>query len=111
MSRFVSYDVRTVTVNDDHATLVTRDERATAEFDLPDEQCDTPHSTYPFNDDYNIKGATFHYDEIEDYLYLHVRTKPAMETHDAEEGDTTHVSVLGADLGIINIAVSLTDRF
>jgi|APHM01.1.fsa_nt_gi hypothetical protein len=34
-----------------------------------------------------------------------------METHDTEEGDTTHVSVLGVDLSIINIAVSLTDRF
>jgi hypothetical protein len=38
-------------------------------------------------------------------------TKPVVETHDAEEGDTTHISVLGVDLGIINIAVSLTDRF
>ncbi len=40
-----------------------------------------------------------------------MRTKPVVETHDAEEGDTTHVSVRGVDLGIINIAVSLTDRF
>jgi hypothetical protein len=78
---------------------------------VPDEQCDTPHSTYPFNDDYNLKGATLHDDEIEDCFYLHVWTKSAMETHDSEGGDTAHVSVLGVDLGIINIAVSLTDRF
>jgi len=43
-SRFASYDARTVTVNDDHCTLATIEGRVTAEFVLPDEQRDTPHS-------------------------------------------------------------------
>nr|WP_309242254.1 hypothetical protein [Halocatena marina] len=74
-SRFASYDTRTVTANDDHCTLATIDERATAEFVLPDEQRDTPHRKYLFNDDFDVKGATPHYDAVEDCFYLHVRTK------------------------------------
>jgi IS605 OrfB family transposase len=110
-SRFASYDARTVTVNDDHATLATIDGRVTAEFLLPYEQRDTPHSAYLFNDDYDVKGATLHYDTVEDCFYLHVRTKPAMENDDAERGDAKHVSVLGVDLGITNIATTSTGQF
>ena len=110
-SRFASYDTRTVTVNDDHATLATIDGRVTAEFVLPDEQRETPHSEYLCNDDYDVKGATLHYDTIEDCFYLHVRTKPAVENGDSEQGDTKHVSVLGVDLGITNIAVTSTGQF
>jgi len=109
--RFASYDARTVTVNDDHATLATIDERVTAEFVLPDEQQDTPHTAYLFNDDYDVKGATLHYDEVEDCFYLHVRTKPAVENTEADTGDAKHVSVLGVDLGITNIAVTSTGEF
>ena len=110
-SRFASYDARTVTVNDDHATLATIDGRVTVGFVLPDEQRDTPHSAYLFNDDYDVKGATLHYDMVEDCFYLHVRTKPAVENDDAEQGDAKHVSVLGVDLGITNIATTSTGRF
>ena len=110
-SRFASYDTRTVTVNDDHATLATIDGRVTAEFVLPNEQRDTPHSEYLFNDDYDVNGATLHYDEAEDCFYLHVRTKLAVENDDAEQGDAKHVSVLGVDLGITNIATTSTGRF
>ncbi|WP_135855079.1 RNA-guided endonuclease InsQ/TnpB family protein [Halorussus salinus] len=110
-SRFASYDARTVTVNDDHATLATIDGRVTTEFVLPDEQRETPHSAYLFNDDYDVKGATLHYDEVEDCFYLHVRTKPARENEEAEQGDAKHVSVLGVDLGITNIATTSTGRF
>ncbi len=110
-SRFASYDARTVTVNDDHATLATIDGRVTAEFVLPDEQRDTPHSAYLFNDDYGAKGATLHYDTVEDCFYLHVRTKPAVENDDTDTGDAKHVSVLGVDLGITNIATTSTGRF
>jgi len=110
-SRFASYDSRTVTVNDDHATLATIDERVTAKFVLPDAQRETPHSAYLFNDDYDVKGATLHYDTVEDCFYLHVRTKPAVENDDAEQGDAEHVSVLGVDLGITNIATTSTGTF
>ncbi|AXG09672.1 RNA-guided endonuclease InsQ/TnpB family protein [Haloplanus rubicundus] len=110
-SRFASYDARTVTVNDDHATLATIDGRVTADFVLPNEQRDTPHSAYLFNDDYDVKGATLHYDTVEDCFYLHVRTKPVVENEEAEQGDAKHVSVLGVDLGITNIAVTSTGTF
>ena len=110
-SRFASYDARTVTVNDDHATLATIDGRVTADFILPDERRDTPHSAYLFNDDYDVNGATLHYDEVEDCFYLHVRTKPAVENDEAEQGDAKHVSVLGVDLGITTIATTSTGRF
>jgi len=110
-SRFASYDARTVTVNDDHCTLATIDGRVTAEFVLPDGQRDTPHSAYLFNDDYDVKGATLHYDTVEDCFYLHVRTKPTVENDDAGTGDAKHVSVLGVDLGITNIATTSTGTF
>ena len=110
-SRFASYDVRTVTINDDHCTLATIDGRVTAEFVLPDEQRDTPHAAYLFNDDYDVKGATLHYDEVEDCFYLHVRTKPAVENDDAEQGNAKHVFVLGVDLGSTNIATTSTGTF
>ena len=79
-SQFASYDARTVTVNNDHATLATIDGRVTAEFVLPNEQRDTPHSAYLFNDDYDVNGATLHYDTVEECFYLHVRTKPPWRT-------------------------------
>jgi len=53
-SRFASYGARTLTVNDDYATLATIDERVTAEFVLPNEQRATPHLAYLFNDDYEV---------------------------------------------------------
>ncbi len=110
-ARFASYDARTVTVNDDHVTLATIDGRVTAEFILPDASRDTPHSAYLFNDDYEVKGATLHYETIEDCFYLHVRTKPVVENDDAGQGNAKHVSVLGVDLGIANIATSSTGTF
>jgi len=91
-SRFASYDARTVTVNADHCTLATIDGRVTADFVLPDEQRDTPHSAYLFNDDYDVKGATLHYDTVEDCFYLHVRTKPTVENDNAGTGDAKHTS-------------------
>nr|WP_228434394.1 transposase [Natrarchaeobaculum aegyptiacum] len=110
-SQFASYDARTVTVNDDHATLATINGRITAEFVLPNGQRETPHSAYLFNDDYEVKGATLHRDTVEDRFYLHVRTKPAVENDEADTGDAKHVSVLGVDLGITNIATTSTGRF
>lgn len=54
----------TVTVNDDHCILATIDGRVTAEFVLPNEQRDTPHAAYLFNDEYDVKGATLHCDGV-----------------------------------------------
>ncbi len=99
------------TVVDDHATLATLDGRVTAEFVLPNEQRETPHAAYLFNEDYDLKGATLHYDTVEDRFSLHVRTKPAVENDEADTGDAKHVSVGGVDLGITTIATTSTGRF
>jgi len=110
-SRFARYDARTVTINDDHCTLATIDGRIKADFILPNKTRDTPHSQYLFNDEYDVKGATLHYHTVEDCFYLHVRIKPAVENDDADTGNSKHVSVLGVDLGITNIAVTSTGQF
>ena len=44
-------------------------------------------------------------------FYIHVWTKSAVENDDADTGDARHVSVLGVDLGITNIATTSTGRF
>ena len=99
-------DKRCATFNDDHATLSTVEERITAEYVLPDETRETPHSEYLFNDDYEVTGAELHYHDGE--FYLHVRTKADVESETADEGDTGHSTVLGVDLGIENVAVTST---
>jgi IS605 OrfB family transposase len=103
------YDKRCATFNDDHATLSTVEGRITAEYVLPDESRETPHSEYLFNDDYEVTGAELHYRDGE--FFLHVRTKADVEFETTEEGDTEHRTVLGVDLGIENVAVTSTGTF
>ena len=67
------YDKRCATFNDDHATLSTVEGHITAEYVLPDESRETPHSEYLFNHDYEVTGGELHYRDGE--FYLHVRTK------------------------------------
>lgn len=62
-SPFLEYDKRSATFHDDHASLSTVGGRITAEYVLPDEDRDTPHSSYLFSDDYETTGATLHYRE------------------------------------------------
>jgi putative transposase len=87
------YDKRCATFNDDHATLSTVEGRITAEYVLPDENRETPHSEYLFNDDYEVTGAELHHRDGE--FYLHVRTKADVESETADEGDAEHSTVLG----------------
>ncbi|WP_323676699.1 transposase [Halorubellus sp. PRR65] len=103
------YDKRCATFNDDHATLSTVDGRITAQYILPDESCETPHSEYLFDDEYEVTGAELHYRDGE--FYLHVRTKAVVESETPEEGDVEHSTVLGVDLGIENVAVTSTGTF
>ena len=74
---------------------------------LPDEDRDTPHSSYLFSDDYETTGATLHYREPTDEFYLHVRTKADVDAPEPRENGT----VLGVDLGVENIAVTSTGVF
>ncbi|WP_096389935.1 RNA-guided endonuclease InsQ/TnpB family protein [Halopenitus persicus] len=103
------YDKRCATFNDDHATLSTVEGRITAEYVLPDESRETPHSEYLFNDDYEVTGGELHYRDGE--FYLHVRTKADVEFETADDGNDGHNTVLGVDLGIENVAVASTGAF
>jgi len=106
-SLFLEYDQRSATFNTDHATLSTVEGRITAEYVLPNERRDTPHSKYLLNDEYEMTGATLHYRPVEESFYLHVRTKAVVDDPEPSENGT----VLGVDLGIENIAVTSTGEF
>jgi len=108
-SRFASYDARTVTVNDDHATL---HHRRTSNRGVCSPRRTTRYATRSVFVQRRVRNERCNspLSGVEDCFYLHVRTKPAME-NDAEHGDTKHVSVLGVDLGITNIATTSTGRF
>jgi putative transposase len=56
-SRHVVYDHRTATFHDGHVSLATTDGRVEADYVLPDENSDTPHSEYLFADEYDTIGA------------------------------------------------------
>ena len=103
------YDKRCATFNGDHATLSTVEGRITAQYVLPDENRETPHSEYLFNDDYEVTGAELHYRDGE--FYLHVRTKTDVEFETADDGNDEHSTVLGVGLGIENVAVTSTGEF
>jgi IS605 OrfB family transposase len=102
---FVEYNQRNATFHDDHASLSTVDGRVTAEYVLPDENRDTPHSEYLRSDEWEPTGATLHYSRGS--FYLHVRTKTDVDAPDRPENGT----VLGVDLGVENIAVTSTGVF
>ena len=106
-SPFLEYDKRSATFHDDHVSLSTVEGRITAEYVLPDEDRDTPHSEYLVSDDYETTGATLHYREPTDEFYLHVRTKADVDAPEPRENGT----VLGVDLGVENIAVTSTGVF
>jgi len=106
-SSFLEYDKRSATFHDDNASLSTVGGRITAEYVLPDEDRETPHSSYLFSDDYETTGATLHYREATDEFYLHVRTKADVDDLEPRENGT----VLGVDLGVENIAVTSTGVF
>ena len=56
----VVYDKRCATFYDEYVSLATVDGRIEAEYVLPDDERDTPHSRYLDNDDYEVTGAKLH---------------------------------------------------
>jgi IS605 OrfB family transposase len=102
---FCEYNQRNATFHDDHASLSTVDGRVTAEYILPDENRDTPHSEYLHSDEWETTGATLRYRGGD--FYLHVRTTADVDGPGPAENGT----VLGVDLGVKNIAVTSTGEF
>jgi IS605 OrfB family transposase len=101
----VVYDKRCATFHEDHASLSTVEGRIDVRYILPDEDRDTPHARYLFNDDYEVTGAELHYRDGD--WFLHVRTKANVEAETPKQATTEHCTVLGVD----NLAVTSTGIF
>jgi len=108
-SPHVVYDKRTATFHDDSVSLATTDGRIEAEYVLPDEHSDTPHSKYLFSDEYETTGAELH--SCDGDWVLHVHCKMEGEADTGETATTENGTVLGVDLGVNNLAVTSTGTF
>jgi putative transposase len=108
-SSHLVYDHRTATFHEEYVTLATTDDRIEADYVLPDEDRDTPHSEYLFSDEYETTGAELHYRDGSWMLHIHCKTDVESDTSvqvTAENG-----MVLGVDLGVDNLAVTSTGTF
>ena len=108
-SSHVVYDHRTATFHDDYVSLATTDGRIEADYVLPDEDNDTPHSEYLFSDEYETTGVELHYDDGEWVLHIHCKTD--VESDTPETATPENRTVLGVDLGVNNLAVTSTGTF
>ncbi|MFB6168262.1 MAG: RNA-guided endonuclease TnpB family protein, partial [Haloferacaceae archaeon] len=70
-SPHVVYDKRTATFHDDYVSLATTDGRIEADYVLPGEDSNTPHSEYLFSDEYETTGAELHYRDGDWVLHIH----------------------------------------
>jgi putative transposase len=105
----VVYDKRCATFHDEYVSLATVDGRIEAEYVLPDEDRDTPHSRYLDSEDYEVTGAELHHKNGE--WFLHLRTKAEVESDTPEQATTGHSTVRGVDLGVNQLAVTSTGTF
>ena len=108
-SPHVVYDHRTATFHDDYVSLATTDGRIEADYILPDEKSDTPHSEYLFSTEYETTGAELHYHDG-DWI-LHIHCKRDVDSDTSEQATTENGTVLGVDLGVNNLAVASTGTF
>jgi putative transposase len=108
-SPHVVYDHRTATFHDEYVSLATTDGRIEANYVVPAEDSNTPHSEYLFSDEYETTGAELHRKHGE--WQLHVHCKREVESDTPEQATTTHGTVLGVDLGVNNLAVTSTGTF
>ncbi|MFC7072409.1 RNA-guided endonuclease InsQ/TnpB family protein [Halovenus rubra] len=93
------YDKRTLTINDEYATLSTVNGRVKADFVLGEYQ-----RSYLNDDDYEKRMGTLHYRPDEDAFYLHIVIQKEVDQRDGDR-------VLGVDLNLKNVAVTSTGRF
>src|SRR6056297_1068957 len=108
-SPHVVYDKRTATFHDNYVSLATTDGRIEADYVLPDEDSDTPHSEYLFSDEYETTGAELH--SCDGDWVLHIHCKKEVESDTSETAATGNGTVLGVDLGVNNLAVTSTGTF
>ncbi|QSW99586.1 transposase [Haloterrigena alkaliphila] len=108
-SPHVVYDKRTATFHEDYVSLATTEGRVEADYVLPDENSDTPHSEYLFSDEYETTGAELH--SRDGNWVLHVNCKTDVESDTSEQATTENGTVLGIDLGVNNLAVTSTGTF
>jgi putative transposase len=108
-SPHVVYDHRTATFHDDYVSLATTDGRIEADYVLPDEDSDTPHTKYLFSDEYETTGAELH--RKHGGWQLHIHCKKEVESDTPEQATTENGTVLGVDLGVNNLAVTSTGTF
>lgn len=97
----IVYDKRTLTINDESATLSTIDGRVTADFNFGQYQKD-----YLEDDDYEKRMGTLHYDEEADQFYLHIVIQKEVEPVESEIN-----RVLGVDLNLKNVVVTSSGSF
>jgi hypothetical protein len=93
-SPHVVYDHRTATFHDDYASLATTEGRVEADYVLPDEANDTPHSEYLFSDEYEITGAEPHYRDGDWVLHIHCKTEVESDTRTRQPPRTERFSGL-----------------
>ena len=108
-SPHVVYDHRTATFHDDHVSLAATEGRIEADYVLPDEDSDTPHSESLFSDEYETTGAELHYQDG-DWVF-HILCTMEMESDTSERATTENGTVLGVDLGVNTLAVTSTGTF
>jgi len=108
-SPHVVYDHRTATFHDEYVSLATTDGRIEADYVLPDEDSDTPHSKYLFSDEYETTGAELHYNDGKWALHIHCKMEEESDT--SEQATPENGTVLGVDLGVNILAVTSTGTF
>ncbi|THE63857.1 transposase [Salinadaptatus halalkaliphilus] len=106
----ITYDPRSMTLfDDDTVSLATVDERIRCELVLPDD--DGGHQ-YRYLDaaSWEVTESTLSKRDGEYYLHIGFR-KPTPASETETEADTADRTVLGVDLGIVNIATTSTAYF
>ncbi|WP_092660918.1 RNA-guided endonuclease InsQ/TnpB family protein [Halorientalis persicus] len=106
----VKYDTRTLTLFDDGTvSLATVDDRIRCDLALPDDK-DGYQYQYLNDEDWELTESTLTRRDGEYYLHLGFR-KPKPEKQVEQQGDDEDRTVLGVDLGIVNIATTSTAYF
>jgi IS605 OrfB family transposase len=106
----VKYDTRTMTIFDDGTvSLATVDDRIRCDLALPDDEDGYQHQ-YLNDEDWEVTESTLSRRDGDYYLHLGFR-KPKPEKQVEQQGDDEDRTVLGVDLGIVNIVTTSTAYF
>jgi len=106
----VKYDTRTMTLFDDRTvSLSTVDGRIRCDIALPDDDDGYQHQ-YLNSEDWELTESTLSRRDGDYYLHLGFR-QPKPEKQVEQQGDDEDRTVLGVDLGIVNIATTSTAYF